>query len=239
MQSERLTRRRLLQLAGATAVAFGGLAVATSAFADLQSDNAAWLTNPADAKLLGVDDLPIVGLPARTLMRIARALSSGAIEVWVPRFGLYGAVRPVDVVSVASPSPSDLAGEPRVGPPLLGGVGLPGRVSGASNLRSWPTLTGDTLLRTMPHNTPLRVMDSVTGDLGEPWYSVRVLDPIAMQSVATGYIHSSLVRVPRFRDQPTSSDRADNRGKHFQADLLELRCSRLSKTARRSGRALP
>jgi lipoprotein-anchoring transpeptidase ErfK/SrfK len=39
--------------------------------------------------------------------------------------------------------------------------------------------------------------------------------------VATGFIHSSQARIPRMRVQPTSSDRSDNRGRHFQADLRE------------------
>jgi hypothetical protein len=91
----------------------------------------------------------------------------------------------------------------------------------------------------MPHNTPLRVLDSVEGDLGEKWYSVRVLDPMAAQTVATRYIHSALVRVPRLRDQPTSSDRSDNRGKHFQADLLEPALLTAFETAHPSGRRWP
>lgn len=216
-----LTRRHSLKLAAAAAATLGGLTHMSLAFADPLADDAVWLTNPAEAKLLGFDGLPIVELPARTPLRMDRALSNGAIRVWVPRFGLYGAINPFLVVSTAAPTQSDLAGEPIVGPSVVGGVGLPGRVSGASNLRSWPTATGDTLLRTMPHNTPLRVLDSVEGDRGELWYSVRVLDPTATQAVATGFIHSSLARIPRMRVQPTSSDRSDNRGRHFQADLRE------------------
>ncbi len=216
----RLTRRHALLVAGGAAAALGAFAYG-NVLADPQSDNAAWLANPAETKLLGADGDPIVGLPVGTRMRIVRALPNGRIEVWVPRFGLYGAVPPLAVASAAAPSAADLAGERAIGPPLIGGVGLPGRVSGASNLRSWPTVAGDTLLRTMPHNTPLRVLDLVEGDDHDQWYSVNVLDPTAAQPVATGFIHNTLVRLPRMRDQPTSSDRSDNRGRHFQADLKE------------------
>jgi hypothetical protein len=216
-----VTRRHLLKLAGASAATLAAGGQLSSALADPQSDNAPWLTNPADTKLIGADNLPIVGLPPSTRMRVVRSLGDGSIEVWVPRFGLYGAVQPPSVVPTPAPSQSDLMGEYAIGPNLIGRVGLPGRVSGASNLRSWPTVQGDTLLRTMPHNTPLRVLDSVEGDNGEPWYSVNVLDPTAQQTAANGFVHNSLVRVPRMRDQPTSSDRSDNRGRHFQADLLE------------------
>ena len=90
MQSDGLTRRRVLKLASATAATLSGLGYVPPAFADLQADNAAWLSNPAESKLIGADGLPVVGLPARMLMRNFRAWRNGFIEVWVPRFGLYG-----------------------------------------------------------------------------------------------------------------------------------------------------
>jgi hypothetical protein len=181
----------------------------------------AWLVNAAETRLMGADGQPIVGLPTGTRMRLVRTLADGSFEVWVPRYGLYGAVVPTTVGRTAAPSDLDLAGERSEGPPLLAGVGLPGRVAGPSNLRSWPTVDGDTRLRTMPHNTPLRVLDAVQGDAGDEWYSVNVLDPTATRTVATGFVLESLVRVPRMREQTVSPDRGDDRGRHFQADLRE------------------
>jgi hypothetical protein len=215
-----LTRRRFLSLAGA-GVAAASLAGAGPVFADPQSDNAQWMTNPQAAKLIGADDLPIVNMPPQTPMRAGRLLPSGQIEVWVPRYGLYGLVPPSAVTSMSAPGPQDLAGETPAGPPLIGGVGLPGRVAGGANLRSWPVLRDDTVLRVTPHNAPLHVLARVQGDTGDEWYSVNVLDPSADHPVATGFIHNSLVRIPRLREQTVSPDRGDNRGRHFQADLLE------------------
>jgi hypothetical protein len=197
------------------------LAGARLAYGDPQSDNAPWLSNPRETRLLGADDLPIVNLPAETPMRVARSLQSGEIEVWVPRYSLFGHVPPDVVRPIAAPASNDLAGEVPKGPPLIAGVGLPGRVVGGANMRSWPAVRDDTVLRLTPHNAPLRVLDRVQGDEGDEWYSVNLLDPTADHTVATGFIHGDLVRIPRLRDQTVNPDRGDNRGRHFQADLQE------------------
>jgi len=214
------TRRTFLRVAGAS-LAAAGLASAGSAFADPQSDSAQWLTNPQATRLTGADDQPILSVPAETPMRAGRLLPTGQIEVWVPRYGLYGWVAPSAVTTMSAPAPQDLAGETPAGPPLIGAVGLPGRVSGGANLRSWPVVRDDTLLRVMPHNAPLHVLSRVQGDAGDEWYNVNLLDPTADHPVATGFILNSLVRIPRLREQTVSPDRGDNRGRHFQADLQE------------------
>jgi hypothetical protein len=208
-------------MAGAGVAAAGFAGAVAPAFADPQSDSAQWLTNPQATKLIGVDDLPIVSMPAETPMRAGRLLPTGQIEVWVPRYGLYGWVAQSDVTSISAPAPQDLNGATPSGPPLVGGVGLPGRVSGGANLRSWPVVRDDTVLRVMPHNAPLHVLSTVQGDAGDQWYSVNLLDPTADHPVATGFVLNSLVRIPRLREQTVSPDRGDNRGRHFQADLQE------------------
>jgi hypothetical protein len=160
-------------------------------------------------------------MPAQTPMRVARSLGSGEIEVWVPRYGLYGRIAPDVITPMPAPAQKDLDGETPAGPLLITGVGLPGRVAGGANLRSWPVVSGDTVLRLAPHNAPVHVLDRVQGDDGDEWYSVNLLDAAADHPIATGFIHSSLVRIPRLREQTVNPDRDDSRGRHFQADLQE------------------
>jgi hypothetical protein len=215
-----VTRRRLLKMAGVTAglASIGGIG---SALADPQSDNAIWLGNPKETNLLGEDGLPVVNMPAETPMRVSRSLQTGQIEVWVPRYALYGHVAPDVVRPIAAPKPADMAGEQPSAPPLIASVGLPGRVNGGANLRSWPVVRDDTTLRATPHNAPVQVLYRVQGDSGDEWYNVNLLDPTAQKPVATGFIRTDLVRIPRLRDQTVSPDRGDDRGRHFQADLQE------------------
>jgi L,D-transpeptidase-like protein len=220
MLNVQLTRRNLLATAG-VGMAAAGLARSGLAYAEPQSDNAPWITNTQPTKLIGADDLPIVSMPAQTPLRVTRSVGNNMIEVWAPRYGLYGRLPPDVITPIPAPALQDLAGETAAGPLLIAGVGLPGRVSGGANLRSWPVLSGDTVLRVTPHNAPLHVLDRVQGDAGDEWYSVNLLDPTFDHPIATGFIHSSLVRIPRMRDQTVNPDRDDSRGRHFQADLQE------------------
>src|SRR5258708_35534963 len=91
MSDAGLTRRGFLRLAGAGA-AVGGLVSAGVVYADPQSADAEWIANHVDTRLMGADGQPIVGLPRWTRMRIVRGFPNGFIEVWVPRFNLFGRV---------------------------------------------------------------------------------------------------------------------------------------------------
>jgi hypothetical protein len=214
-----VTRRTFIRLAG-TGLALSGLATAGIAHADPQSDDAAWIANHEETRLLGADGQPVVGLPKWTRMRILRSNPNGALQFWVPRFNLVGSVPAAAIGPVAAPSPNDLQAEKLDGPPLMAAVGLPGRVMGGANLRTWPAV-GNTLLRTLGHNAPLRVLDSVEGDAGDEWYRVNWLDSKTESALALGYIHNSLVRLPRLPYTPLTPDRADVPGRHFEADLKE------------------
>jgi hypothetical protein len=97
---------------------------------------------------------------------------------------------------------------------------MPGRIVGGANLRTWPTI-GNNLLRQLGHNAPVRVIDSVEGDDGDEWYRVNGLDPKTYAPTSLGYLHNSVVRVPRLRYGVTAADRADTPGRHFEADLRE------------------
>jgi hypothetical protein len=219
MSNVGISRRHLIRLAGG-GLALAGLATAGIAHADPQTDDADWIANHIDTRLLGADGTAVVGLPRWTRMRIVRHVPGGLIQVWVPRFGLFGRVATSAIGPVPAPSPAELAAEKLVGPTVMGGVGLPGRVMGGANLRTWPTV-GNNLLRTLGHNTPLRVLDSIEGDDGDEWYRVNLLDGLTDTPLALGYLHHSLVRLPRLHYAPINPDRADRPGRHFEADLRE------------------
>lgn len=96
------------------------------------------------------------------------------------------------------PAPAAVA----VAPPVAS-LDLPGRVIGGANLRTRPQVAPDSLLRNLPHNSPVRVLDDVTGADGEKWY--RVGDG--------QFVHHSLVKLPKsFPPHP---------GKVIEADLNE------------------
>ena len=111
MSNVGLTRRSFLK-ANLAGVALAGLvATAGMAYADPQSDDAEWIANHVETRLLGADGQPMVGLPRWTRMRIVRGLPSGQIQVWVPRFSLVGRVAADAIGPVPAPSPADLQGE--------------------------------------------------------------------------------------------------------------------------------
>jgi hypothetical protein len=213
----RFRRREFLAGAGASVAT---LLATGAAHADPQSADADWIANHIETRLLGSDGQGIVGLPAWTRMRIVRGLSNGLIQVWVPRFNLVGRVAPNTIGPVPAPDPDDLLAESLEGPTVYGGVGLPGRIRGGANLRTWPVV-GNNVLRTLGHNAAVRALDSVEGDDGEEWYRVNWLDSLTREPIALGYVHNSVVRLPRLRYIPVSPDRGDAPGRHFEADLRE------------------
>ena len=215
-----LSRRRFMALVGG-GVAAGGLMSAGVAHADPQSDDAIWIANHMETRLLGADGQPVLGLPLWSRMRILRGLPRDLIEVWVPRFDLVGRVVADAIGPVPTPTAEELGAERVDGPPpYAGSIGLPGRIVGGANLRTWPVV-GNNLLRTLGHNAPVRVLESVEGDDGDEWFRVSGLDVKAYTPFSFGYIHNSLVRLPRLRYTPTSADRTDAPGRHFEADLKE------------------
>ena len=212
-----LTRRGFLAGAG---VALAGMAHSGIAFAEPHADEAQWIANHVETPLLGSDGKPIAGLPRWSRMRILRGLPGGLVQVWVPRFSLVGRV-PVNAIGpVGVPSTAELDAERLDGPDIIGGVGLPGRISGGGNLRTWPG-QANPLVRSLGHNAPVRVLDLVEGDDGDQWYRVHWQDALSLQPIALGYVHNSVVRLPRLRYTPRSPDQADRPGRHFEADLKE------------------
>ena len=63
--------------------------------------------------------------------------------------------------------------------------------------------------------------DAMLGDDGDEWYRVQGLDPKTYDPSTLGYVHNSVVRLPRLRYTPTPADRTDAPGRHLEADLRE------------------
>ncbi|MGI9146002.1 MAG: L,D-transpeptidase, partial [Chloroflexota bacterium] len=188
---------------------------------DPQSGDVEWVTNHIDMWLVGADGQAVVGLPRWIRMRVVGGFPNGQIQVWVPRFDLVGRVASNTIGPVPAPSTADLEAERVEGPDVLyGGINMPARVMGGGNLRTWPGVE-NTPLRALGHNSPVRVLDSVAGDDGAEWFRVNWLDSVTGEPLALGYMHNSLVRLPRLPYSSASPDRADATGRHFEADLKE------------------
>ncbi len=218
----RPTRRSFLIGATAAVAAVLSPLDPTGARAEPQRDEV-WIANHVPTHLVDSEGMPAAWLPALTRLRVLRVLRSfsGWIEVWVPRLGLVGRVAAGAIGPVPAPSPDELAAErQQPGPPVLASVSLPGRVVGGANLRSWPAARSDTYLRTLGHNASVRVSESVEGDDGDAWHRVDLLDGGSTDAFGAGYVHGSLVRLPRLRPA-ASPDLVDRMGRWLEADLRE------------------
>ncbi len=218
----RISRRRLLAGAGVTLGAavlpFPGFAAA-----EPHDPRPQWIANHEETQLLDANGVPLAFLPRWTRMRVRQGLR-GALEVYVPRFDLTGRVAQSAIGPVEEPTDAYLRNEllEPVGPPELSRIGLPARIAGGANLRSLPAVRAETQLRRLPHNAPVRALSSVQGEDGEEWFLVNLLDvETASDAVGLGYVHNSLVRLPRTRSMPVNPDRLDALGKWFQADLQD------------------
>lgn len=204
----------------------GAVAVAAMLSADVPVagaeplDDQHWIANHVATRLLGSDGGAVAWLGQWTPMRVLREQLS-RLEVWVPHLHLTGYIQAQTVGPIATPAQDQLvAAQTEITqPPLLDKVGLPGSVVGGGNLRSWPVARGDTLLRTLVHNAQVRVISRVQGDDGDEWYSTDWLDPESQRRIGTGFLHNSVLRLPRLRT-PIAADRAE-RGRWLEADLLE------------------
>ncbi len=215
----RIARRQFL--AGAGAIAAVAFLPANIRVADAEpASDQPWVANHVATRLLGTDGGAVASLVQWTHMRVLRE-QRGLLQVWVPRIHLTGYVQAQMVGPVATPSQEQLAAEDAetILPTNLDAVGLPACVVGGGNLRSWPGVRGDTLLRTLGHNAQVRVISRVQGDDGDEWYSADWLDPEVPRRIGTGFLHHSVVHLPRLRT-PTAADR-NGRGRWLEADLTE------------------
>jgi L,D-transpeptidase-like protein len=215
----RIQRRQFLGGAGAiAAVAMLPMNVRVAGAEPIGDQE--WVANHVATRLLGSDGGGVAWLVQWTHMRVLHE-QRGLLHVWVPRIHLTGYVQAQMVGPVAAPSQEQLVSEEADAsqPPILGAVGLPGCVVGGGNLRSWPVVRGDTLLRTLGHNAQVRAISRVQGDQGDEWYSADWLDPQAQMRTGTGFLHHSVLRLPRLRT-PADADR-NGHGRWLEADLME------------------
>jgi hypothetical protein len=215
------TRRRFLVGAGA---AFGAALLSPATVrAEPHDDSAQWLANHMATRLMGADGAPATWLPTWTHMRLLRGLPNGWLEVWVPRAGLVGRVPAAAIGPIPAPSPEELAAERTepFGPPVIEPIGMPGRIIGSANLRLWPAARSETLLRSLGHNAPVRIIARVEGDDGAEWFHAQWFDGAMQEKLGEGYIETSLVRLPRLPYVATAADHADRSGRWFEADLRE------------------
>ncbi len=134
-----------------------------------------------------------------TYLQLTGQVAGSRLYVYNPRTQNYAWVDSDAVGPVPAPPAAYFNG-----PQVVDVIGKPGRVVGGFNLRSWPAVRDDTLLRPLAHNAPLFVEESVVGDDGEIWY--RVGDD--------EYVHSSGVRLPKPPPQVFS-------GRWIDVDLTE------------------
>ncbi len=217
-----ISRRRLLAGVGLTLGAVV-LPLPGIAGAEPHDPRPQWIANHQETVLLDADGVPVAFLPRWTRMRVVRGLR-GLIEVYVPRLDLMGRVKESAIGPVQEPSTAYLQNEALepIGPPELSRIGLPARIVGGANFRSLPGARPDTHLRRLPHNAPVRAVSSVQGEDGGEWYLLNLLDAeTASETIGLGYVHNTLVRLPRMHTMPPNPDRQDGLGKWFQADLQD------------------
>jgi len=119
---------------------------------------------------------------------------------WIPAAAVGPSGEP-PAAYLNPPAPTPTMAAPAALP--AGRVNLPGRVIGGANLRGRPQVAPDSLLKNLPHNSLVQVLDDVIGADGEKWY--RVGDG--------QFVHHSLVKLPKsFPPHP---------GKVIEADLNE------------------
>ena len=121
------------------------------------------------------------------------------LYVWNPRTENYAWIEASAVGPSSAPPESYLRG-----PQVLSAVQKPGRIVGGFNMRSYPAVRDDTLLRQLGHNAAVFVQESVVGEDGETWYRVGEDE----------YVHASGVRLPK--DPPQKF-----RGRWLDVDLNE------------------
>jgi hypothetical protein len=216
------SRRRFLRYAlgvGATVLA------ARAGVARADPIDYSWvITKRATPLHLDVEGTNVHWLPRGVLLRVRGEPTSPRVWAWCPAFATFGTVETSALEDAPAPSETDLEAQrvaPMLPPSLVQGE-LPARIVGSANVRLWPEARPDTLLRQLNHNAPVRVVELVQGEDGEPWY--RLNDDVAGGKAPRGaafFVHNSFVRVPRVDFHPTSANPDRTPPRWFEADLVQ------------------
>jgi hypothetical protein len=148
------------------------------------ADDASWVATHQSTDLWSDSDLGRSFGTVRpfTYFQLTGQAADGRLYVYNPRTQNYAWVEAEAVGPVPPPSEAYFKG-----PQPLAEIDKPGRVVGGFNMRSWPAVRDDTMLRALAHNAPLFVQEAVVGDDGETWYRVGEDE----------YVHASGVRLPK------------------------------------------
>jgi lipoprotein-anchoring transpeptidase ErfK/SrfK len=218
----RPSRRRFLRYAfGLSAT----LLAATATLARAEPLDYRWVATKRAAPLrLSEAGADVRWLPRGILLRVAEGASGPRLHAWCPAFASFGSIEASAVEDAAVPTEDELAAQRSV--PVLPSVivsgELPGRVVGAAHLRLWPEVRRDTLLRQVSHNAPLRVVETVYGEDGDPWY--RLSDEAGGPGLPRGasvFVHSNDVRLPRTDFHPLTPNPDRSPRQWFEADLQQ------------------
>jgi hypothetical protein len=218
-QRRSTSRRRFLRYAaGAAALLAVGPRIARAEPIDYT-----WVaTRRATPLRVSEDGSDVRWLPRGILLRVRGEPDQRWVHAWCPAFATFGEVESAALEDAAAPTEQQLLAQ-RVGPVLPAVISsgeLPGRVVGSANVRLWPEVRADTLVRQLNHNAPVRVIELVQGEDGEPWY--RLADDVGGEKAPRGasfFIHHDFVRVPRVDFHPLSANPDRGPTKWFEADL--------------------
>src|SRR4051794_22212324 len=170
---------------GGTAVTLPAPTTAPSLSEDAArpSDDANWVATHQSTDLWSDSDAGRSFGTVRpfTYFQLTGQSADGRLYVYNPRTQNYAWLEAEAVGPVPPPSEAYFKG-----PQPLAEIDKPGRVVGGFNLRSWPAVRDDTMLRALAHNAPLYIQEAVVGDDGETWYKVGEDE----------YVHASGVRLP-------------------------------------------
>jgi hypothetical protein len=163
---------------------------------------AEWVVNFEPIGLRAVPDVEAEEIT--TLRKFSYLEVKGYVGEWAqvfePRSKLLVYV-PSAIIGPSDPPPAYITAPP---PPALEELNATGRAIRGATLSFYPTPEPDAHIESLPHNSPVTIVETVEGDDGEVWYRTADGD----------YLPTAAVRLPR---PPTRTFS----GRWLDADLVE------------------
>ena len=224
--SQRVSRRRALRAAAGLGLAFAANAASSRlAWAEPRSDPGVWVaTRRATPLKLGENDQDVRWIPTGVLMKVEPGAKGPRLTGFVPAFGAFGSLDAGAVESVEAPNEKQLREQRtmEVMPSSMEAAEKPARVVGSAIVRFWPEVRRDTTVRTIGHNAPLWIVETVYGEDGEPWYR---LSPEAAganpQPNLSYFVHNNSIRIPRTDNHPLAKNPDRTPEAWFEADVKQ------------------